>query len=84
MAPRKEAAHRLNVESEVLGKLGELSARNDDRYSSRNKGPVDRLTENEEVWIRKAIPLLAKRVVESESGLVGLRRIKVNDLPSLS
>jgi hypothetical protein len=81
---RKEAAHRLNVESEVLGKLGELSARNDDRYSSRNKGPVDRLTENEEVWIRKAIPLLAKRVVESESGLVGLRRIKVNDLPSLN
>jgi hypothetical protein len=81
---RKEAAYRLNVESEVLGKLGELSARNDDRYSSKNKGPVNRLTEDEEVWIRKAVPMLAKRIVEIESGLVGLRKITMNGLPSLN
>jgi hypothetical protein len=61
-----------------------LSARNDDRYSSRNKGPVNRLTEDEEVWIRKALLMLAKRIVEIESGLVGLRKITMNDLPSLN
>jgi hypothetical protein len=79
---RKEAAHRLNVEWEVLSKLGELSARNDDRYSGKNKGPVNRLTEDEEAWIRKAIRMLAKRIVEIESGLIGLRRITMNDLPN--
>jgi hypothetical protein len=79
----KEAAHRLNLEWEVLSKLGELSTRNDDRYSHRSRGPIQRLTEDEEAWIRKVIPMLAKRIVEIESGLVGLRRIKMNDLPSL-
>jgi hypothetical protein len=79
----REAAHRLNVEWEVVTELGELSTRNDDRYSHRRRGPIARLIEDEEAWIRRVIPVLAKRIVEIQSGLVGLRRIKMNDLPSL-
>ena len=80
----KGATRSLNVESEVLKKLGQLSTRNDDRYSHKNRGPIQRLTEDEEAWIRKVISMLAQRIVEIESGLVGLPRIKMNDLPSLN
>jgi hypothetical protein len=65
---RAQAAAALNVSEPVLGKLGELAARNDPLHRRKVKGPPQPLTEAERRWLMAVLPRLTRHVAEIEAG----------------
>jgi hypothetical protein len=78
---RRNAAIALNVDVEVLRKLGELTSQADPEIG-RKAGAMKRLTPDERTWIDAAIARLIQRAGEHPSG-VALPPITMSDLPAL-
>jgi len=80
---RKPAAKALNVEEELLRKIGELSSTRGDSLSARkHAGSIVPLKSNEHVWLEKAIEKLIVQVGRSRTGPPS-QRLTLSDLPPL-
>jgi len=80
---RPAAATSLQVDLDILRKLGELTARNDPTHGRKNKGPIEPLSDDEIAWVRDVVKTLTRRTVEVRSGRSGLSQITMNHLPKL-
>ena len=66
----------LNVAGTVLRKLSEVSSLSDDPASGRKVSRQGRpLSDTEDQWLRAAVGLLLRRVMEVEAGVTGLEEI---------
>lgn len=80
---RKPAAIALNVEEDVLRKIGELSSTRGDSLSARkHASTIVPLKLNEQVWLEKAIEKLIVQVGRSRAGSPR-QRLALRDLPPL-
>jgi hypothetical protein len=83
---RKQAAKALNIELDVLRKIGELSSTRGDAATARkapSSGVYRELTGPESGWLEQATRRVIKRLGEHASGSV-LSRIGMADLPNLT
>lgn len=83
---RKVAARNLQVDPEVLDKVGELTSASDPDHGRKvhpDQAKDRPLTEKETGWLQAAGRLLIRRVLEHEAGVVSLPLLTMNDLPAL-
>ena len=79
---RKKAEAKYKMDYEVLEKIGELSARGDEKTARKFRPPVP-LSAIETEWLKATVRKLIRRVWEIDSGVSYIPSIKMDDLPSL-
>jgi hypothetical protein len=79
---RDRVSCQLNIEKNILDKLGELSTERGGETARKHGGLRKPYTQAEEIWIEAAIRLLIKRLGEYEADPdAALIKISVGDLP---
>jgi hypothetical protein len=79
---RKQAARNLVIGETILSNLGRLAEQNDPKIGRKANRPVKPFTDNERVWMRAAIVLVARRIGERNAG-GPLGRLTMSDLPAI-
>ena len=80
---RKQLAKILNVDFDVLDKIGRFSNKPDARIGRHASSTNDPLSDNEVNWLEEAIFRLVRRAGEINSGSQTLPFITMSDLPYL-
>jgi hypothetical protein len=79
---RSHAARKFNIDSKVLGKIGELTERRGNPRTARKMAAnFVQHTPQEISWLEEAIKLIIRRVAENASGAV-CPKITMKDLPA--
>ncbi len=79
---RRRVGRQLNIDYEVLSKLGELTSRNDPTIGRKAKGNPTLLTKSERQWMEEAMIRLIRLVGEYNAG-VTLSQITMADFPRI-
>lgn len=79
---RENAAKQLNVAPDILNKIGEISSTRGSGRTARKYGSLTPATEQERVWLQKAVKKLIRRAGERDVS-ADMEKIEMNDLPKI-